>query len=523
MKAKYLFIPILLLASCHGEEPEQIVFPDSGPVEHEMIVLGEQLEDPYSVANVTKALATLYPTKAGRTDVTATDYYVRFLPKNEDEFSRLVALGLDLSDHPCDYRIVKEGDYYHDPLLAENTITWQYAVVPSDFSFPDGIRTEVLDKCFISEHAVTRADYDPGVDWEAVERLSYIQTGNEDLLMPETKGEGFAPEGRIAIVDPEYAGGKPIGVSGVKVVCNSFVKFATATTDRDGYYRMGRHFSSNVRYRILFKNEKKFSIGVNLILVPASVSTLGTGSPEGVDFTVTQESDRKLFTRCTVNNAIYDYITRCGADDMDIKTPPTDLRIWIFQKLSSSSTLMLHHGAVLDAVLLGQYLEVYKDLAKIFSPDVTIGVKGYDTYGDIYRATVHEMAHCSHYSSVGNNYWNHFIKYIIVSYIASGGQTYGAGTGSDAGYCEVGESWAYFMESIISMERYGGPMPSYGTSYWFYPQIFRYLEERGLTRAMLFRALTAETVSKEALHAKLVDLYPEYTSSIDQVFSRYSN
>lgn len=524
MKTKYLLIPLLLFASCNkGDDPEQIVFPDSGPVEHEMIVLGEQLEDPYSVANVTKALATLYPTKAGRTDVSATDLYVRFLPKNDDEFSRLLALGLDLSDHPCDYRILKEGDYYHDPSLSDDTITWQYAVVPTGFSFPEGIKAEVLDNCFISEHAVTRAGFDDEVDWAAVERLSFIQTGNGDLLQPETRAESFAPEGRITIVDDEYAGGKPIGVSGVKVVCNSFVKFATAYTDRDGYYRMGRKFSSNVRYRILFKNEKKFSLGVNLILVPASVSTLGTGNPEGVDFNVTKESDRKLFTRCVVNNAIYDYITRCSTEDMDIKTPPTDLRIWIFQKLSSSSTMMLHHGAVVDAVMLGQYLEIYKDLIKHFSPDVTIGVKDHETYGDIYRAAVHEMAHCSHYASVGNGYWNHFIKYIILSYIGTGGQTYGNGTGSDAGYCEVGECWAYYMENVLSMERYGGPMPSYGTSYWFYPQIFRYLEERGLTRAMLFRALTAETVSKEALHARLVDLYPEYTSAIDQVFARYSN
>ena len=47
---------------------------------HDEIVLGAKLDDPYSVENVTKALASLYPVKADRVDVTPTDIYVRFLP-----------------------------------------------------------------------------------------------------------------------------------------------------------------------------------------------------------------------------------------------------------------------------------------------------------------------------------------------------------------------------------------------------------------------------------------------------------
>ena len=39
--------------------------------------------------------------------------------------------------------------------------------------------------------------------------------------------------------------------------------------------------------------------------------------------------------------------------------------------------------------------------------------------------------------------------------------------------------WGYFNESKMYKERYGGTVPSFGTSYWFYPQIFRYLDERG--------------------------------------------
>ena len=45
---------------------------------HGRIVLGNRLENPYTTENVTKALASLYPTKAGRVEVEATDLYVRF-------------------------------------------------------------------------------------------------------------------------------------------------------------------------------------------------------------------------------------------------------------------------------------------------------------------------------------------------------------------------------------------------------------------------------------------------------------
>ena len=116
---------------------------------HDMIVLGEKLEDPYSVSNVTKALANLYPTKADRVDITPTDVYVRFLPKSEEEYQRLVSAGYDLMDHPLDYKIIRDGDYYHDPEIDEEDITWQYAVLPHGTSMPEGIEYEILDDCYI--------------------------------------------------------------------------------------------------------------------------------------------------------------------------------------------------------------------------------------------------------------------------------------------------------------------------------------------------------------------------------------
>lgn len=490
-------------------------------ITHEEIVLGDRLENPYKTDNISRALSALYPSKAGRIELETTDLYVRFLPQNDAEFDLLDSLGIDLIDHPLDYDIIVDGDWYHDPEVPDDRITWQYAVVPEDFSFPD-ITYEIIDECYLSENdAASRAF--PDIDWEAVERQSYILTGNEDLLDEGagSKASKVAPSGRITIVDDKANGGKPFGVAGVRVSCNSFVKFDHAYTDRDGYYSMKTRYSSKIRYRLVFKNEKGFAIGFNLILVPGSVSTLGKASCSGVDITITRKSESKLFRRCAVNNAVYDYIVRCGKSDMNIAAPPSDLRIWIINGMEASSAVMLHHGTVLGMNALKSFLGEFSSLIAYFLPDITIGMKGKDDYRSIYSTVCHELAHASHFAKVGKDYWDKYIVYIIESYLTTGGMTYGDGTGSNAGYCEIGESWAYYLESKMYKERYGGSFPTFGTSFWFYPQIFRYMDERGMKRSEIFAALDKNTVDRSSLKSALTRLYPGRRSIFEQAFSRY--
>ena len=426
-------MPICLLAACSQSVlPENNFgrFPDQG-LQHGMIQLGEKLEDPYTVENMQKALQNVYGTKADRVDIIATDHYVRFLPKDNEEYQTLLKSGLYLLDHPMDYSIVQEGDYYQDPAVGDTSITWQYAVVPRDYEFPDGVRYEKLDEVYISEHAATtRASED--IDWALVEKEAFRLTGNEDLWEEPTKAESAGPGGRITIEDPLFSGGKPFGVAGVKVAANIFVKIATAYTDRDGYYQMGKSFSGQPRYRLVFQNEKGFNIGFNFLIVPASVSTLGKGESSGIDLHVTQESEGSLFRRCVVNNAAYDYYSRCTEDDLDVPPPPGDLRIWIFPDLKCSSANMLHHGAFMNQTLITAYLKEYLPLVKLFLPDVTIGTKEM-TYSQIYEGVVHELAHTSHYTQVGNDFWTPYVNFILLSFIKDSRTDYGSE--ADRGRC----------------------------------------------------------------------------------------
>ena len=523
-----LLLPLTLLVACQQEEMDG---PDSrqtglSGLSHGMIELGEKLEDPYTVKNMQEAVASLYPTRAGEIIISTTDLYVRFLPESEEDYVRLLDLGLRMTDHPVDYRIVREGDYYHDPEVDADAITWQYAVVPKDFDFPSGIRYEVLDECYISENdPVTRAD--SGLDWDAVEAEAFRLTGNGDLYVPASSRAGeepVFPAGRITVEDPDAFGGKPYGLAGVMVSCNSFVKFATGYTDRDGYYQLSKKFSSTPRYRLVFKNVSGFSIGLNLILVPASVSTLGVGPAAGMDVHIDASSDGALFRRAVVNNAAYDYYSRCEPSDLDIKAPPQDLRIWIFKDLDCSSAAMLHHGAFIESnELVQKYLGAYSSILKTFLPDITIGARAGDgSFMDIYSSVMHELSHASHYAQVGNAWWGKYVSYILKSYVTEGREAYGTGTKADAGYCEIGEMWGYFMESVLFKDRYGGGLPTFGTSFWFYPQIFRYMYERGVTCSGIFRALKSTVTSRDDLMDTLVMLYPERESMITQVFNRYS-
>lgn len=527
MKGKFkLALMALMMMACSKEGPisnRDLDFDYGRGLSHEKIVLGERLENPYKTDNISKALNSLYPTKADRVDVKSTDLYVRFLPSDMAQCDSLKELGLRLTDHPLDYDILVEGDWYHDPDIPEGNVTWQYAVVPTDFSFPD-IRYEVIDECFIAENS-TATRTDDGIDWEEVERQAYLITGNGDMLAPKTKASkksSVAPGGRITIVDEHYNGGQAIGVSGIKVSCNSFVKFDDDFTDRDGYYQMSKKFSSNIRYRLIFENEKDFCIGFNLILVPASVSTLGKASAEGINMTVTKDAEDKLFKRCVVNNAVYDYICSCSSrTGLNLTPPPSDLRIWLFHSLRASSAVMMRHGTVLDNSLIKKFLGEYASLLRFFLPDITVGVRGSNDYREIYSSASHELAHSSHFAKVGRDYWNSYIRFIVESFVASGGTTYGEGTESDAGYCEVGEMWAYYLESYIYKTRYGGDFPTFGNSYWFKPAILRYLDDRGMTCSDIFKVLDENVDSSKSLERALIAEYPVKRSIIERAFDKY--
>lgn len=103
-------------------------------------VLGVRLPNPYTVTNMRQAYINI----TGQTSMPAvTHLYVKFKPSNLSQLKQLDSImearNLDLFDTPLDYQVTQEGDYYQDPSIPMEQITWLYAVVPPTFAFPAGI------------------------------------------------------------------------------------------------------------------------------------------------------------------------------------------------------------------------------------------------------------------------------------------------------------------------------------------------------------------------------------------------
>ena len=128
-----LLICVLAFQRCKKEiinEPK--IIPSSTSIQEGMIELGEELEDPYSIMNIQKAYTRLksIDSTVYEIDLKPNKKYIRFLPKTDEEFQLLKDdTTLILYDFPLNFEVLKMGDYYHDPSIPENEITWQYCVV----------------------------------------------------------------------------------------------------------------------------------------------------------------------------------------------------------------------------------------------------------------------------------------------------------------------------------------------------------------------------------------------------------
>lgn len=166
-----------------AKQEEQIIHPDN------IFKLGKQLENPYSVANMKKALANLnnnLKTNSSNTrsmskstfssfDIEPTHLYVKFIPKNEEELSILQADStLILYSYPLDYEIIEGSGYYRDPEVPDGQPTYQYCAVKVDKELPKGVESEILEELFIPDE-----DYDEETTNSGTGKISSLGLGGD--------------------------------------------------------------------------------------------------------------------------------------------------------------------------------------------------------------------------------------------------------------------------------------------------------------------------------------------------------
>lgn len=79
--------------------------------------MGTELDDPYSMENVTEAYHALTATiPVGESlppPPKQTHVYVKFMPKDAKQLEMLTSdPNLEVYDHPVDYTVVKDGHFY---------------------------------------------------------------------------------------------------------------------------------------------------------------------------------------------------------------------------------------------------------------------------------------------------------------------------------------------------------------------------------------------------------------------------
>ncbi|MEO6358137.1 MAG: hypothetical protein ABIU77_04415 [Ferruginibacter sp.] len=368
----------------------------------ELTILGAQRANPYTVANMTQSYNNLGLTNVS---VTATNKYVRFLPNSGLQLSTLDSImdvqNLELFDAPMDYDVVKEGTYYQDPTIPDTMVTWQYAVVPTNFVAPAGTTYQVLSQIHIP------TDTYVAVETEA-ERLASIQdsiacSGGGALIAnigtpvpnvpqcgtgyhwnytlgqcvcdccptgyhwdgtqcaidiqspppPPPSPDQAVPAGTITVHDTQLTG--PIsgnfGVRKARVVAKRWFKIERVYTDNSGHFQCTKRFKHKVKINVKFKNDDaqiRNVRGVRFwqIVLPVT-QTIGvfSGDKSAISYTFVQYPNYSAkgnvyWTAATVHNGVQEYRDMATVENTGL--PAQGLRILLTRLTTSASTPLFH-------------------------------------------------------------------------------------------------------------------------------------------------------------------------------------
>lgn len=523
--SKFLLLGVVVLffASCVEEdefyEQDSIVNVKTTVVESGTTVLGRKLPNPYSVTNMTNALNNLR-TEYGmelNIEIEPTDYYVRFLPQNLLQYDKLSTdTNLLLFDHPLDYEIITLGDSYHDPLIPDTCYTWLYATVPVDYEFNNDITYEILDTCYIPNDT----DDSQITDYDILEQNSFFILGlreyvleNKDIQTRALWGNGKKPEGTYKVYNTTTNTYEP--VKQARAVCHTIVKNANATINSNGYYKMNKKFSTNLYYKIKWKNEKGFSISYPIL---QATSNFGVHSKSGYSKNIDFATNAGRLA--TINNAATEYYDICS--DKNILTPPTNLKI-LFLDCSSAPLFPRVEDNVafqgnsflltfLGNMSLGSVISLAQSVLHLIGPDVTIEHNS-STLKTFYLVW-HELSHTSHFRKVGSEYWADYISYIMTF------GAYGNRGDYNSGVCGVGEMWANAASRQFIAE-YKNDTLSVGDK-WFKPEILIDLFYDGtLTTTQVYNCFNSNIRSHQQLKDALKDAYPKKAHIIESKFNQY--
>ena len=465
------------------------------------IILGEKLENPFSVENMQKALNSLLEEpnelEGARVSkrntemltISPTDWYICF-KVDSTQFNILISdTTLALSQVPLDYEIIQHGDYLEE--FQNSEIKTLYTVVKPGYINPNGIDFEILDEIFIPENS----EYYSEEEEESVgEKRSlsansfndnfvslllekaFKNTDNERFLantqlekrqLIQGKKTSYYPEGKISYQTPN--GYEP--VRGVKIVMWRWFTRIEAVTDKNGYFRSTTKLNkiligNNVQYYMNMsgKNgDQKWHLDANLFGVVCfwiNEYNLGNCSPDYVEFKF--DTNHKAWRQCLVNNSIYDYINNIR--DEGLTLPPNNLRVAVGENIKEAHSAPLftqYFSAKIESLAclvdlaLGTAVGVgVLPNITLLKPDIVIHCpNNKDEFLNVYSTVWHELSHGSHLQAMINNKGKTFASNYWTTIVIQEGSNglasksiYGEKGDKNWEYIALAEGWAYYRE-----------------------------------------------------------------------------
>jgi hypothetical protein len=389
-----------------------------------MIVLGKQLDDPYAFTNMQKAYQNLVAKgiKSDIGDLAPTHLYIRFLPKDEEEWATLKRdTILALYDFPLNYEIASTGTFYHDPSLPDSAVTWQYCVIPLDHKITD-VFSEKLYEVFIPPFEDSISTGQKGDLNEFYAKLEYESirlTGNLQAIEEQNGSKGilsskYTPKGTI-LVEDDYLGTIPF--EGAKIHCRYFTHIETTLTNKAGYFETNQ-FRYAVHYSIKWERADFDIRSGNW-----GQAWFHRDDRHKSEWNLTISNGGMSWVYAHIHRGAYTYYYN---NTYGIKSPPKDGKLF---------KQRIHIGAM-DKSGRAHYYDFNKFW---LSPQIKVYAKtasgNWYPSEYLFGTTVHELAHASHWE-IGYSYGQYVIDAIFSEPFLS-------------------ESWALGVESVITSHIYG--------------------------------------------------------------------
>lgn len=418
MKKKLSYIFILLLCSCTSIDILTTEYDSDNSytghlLKEGQVILGEQIQIPYSIDNLMLAYNSLPSETRATIDTTLikpTHYYVKFAPKNQDEVDilRNISPRLMLNDVPLDYEIKIGGTFYHDPCLPDTIPTFSYATIPlelyNDIIDTLSVQSEILIKAYMPDYNIygTKSSEIPSF-YEVLIKEAYKITNNTYEQIIDTKGSSFVPSGRIMAYDDKYNGLIPI--SKVRVQGTHLLRTVQTLTDDGGYYRLSE-FKNPATMKVLWESDD-WDIRSGYI---------------GQAFYQGPKIDSGTWNLYADNSDAYSETIRYAAIHRAAHRYYYGNNCW----LSRPNNKRKEKIGYFHSQLNGAYGDYSTQIGSSIWTDIRIA--GKDLYGlrnpsSIFSTTCHELGHASNYINATSNYthstsqllesWARFAQYIL--------------------------------------------------------------------------------------------------------------